>query len=151
MYIVQVYKNGCWDMNVEKIKQRLRTYGLKSTQTRIAVLQILLNSDRPLSHSDIVQTLDNIGDQATIYRSLVSFLQVGLTRIASNVSGIVRYEVLQIDEKAHEVHPHFVCEDCGIVECLPKTTMITTVDPLWQTRLQHSKVQFVGLCETCVS
>ena len=72
-----------------------------------------------------------------------------MARIASTASGTVRYEPIHDGEEAHEVHPHFVCQDCGVVTCLPKSTVITTVDPVWNERLQQSKLQFVGVCDLC--
>ena len=117
--------------------------------TRIAVLQQLWIEERPVSHSDLVQALAQVGDQATIYRNLVTFVDKGLARVASTATGIVRYEPIKEGEEAHEVHPHFVCQECGVVSCLPKSTVITTVDPAWSERLQQSKLQFVGVCESC--
>ena len=135
--------------SVQECKASLRKVGLKSTVTRIAVLQQLWLEDRPMSHSDLVQSLNQVGDQATVYRTLVSFVDKGLARIASTASGIVRYEIVEEGEEGQTVHPHFVCQDCGIVTCLPISTVITTVDPTWSERLQQSKLQFVGICAEC--
>tara|TARA_B100001093_G_C26504725_1_gene874862 strand:+ start:140 stop:565 length:426 start_codon:yes stop_codon:yes gene_type:complete len=135
--------------SIQECKALLRKAGLKSTVTRIAVLQHLWLEDRPMSHSDLVQTLEQVGDQATIYRTLVSFVDKGIARIASNVTGIVRYEIVEEGEGAHTIHPHFVCQDCGVVTCLPTSTVITTIDPSWKERLQHSKLQFLGTCAEC--
>ena len=134
---------------VHECKVLLRKVGLKSTVTRIAVLQQLWLEHRPMSHSDMVQVLEQVGDQATIYRTLVSFVDRGLARIASTVSGIVRYEVVEEGEEAHTIHPHFVCQDCGVVTCLPDSMVITTVDPDWLVRLEQAKLQFVGTCAEC--
>lgn len=136
-------------LTIQECKALLRKSGLKSTMTRIAVLQQLWLEERPVSHSDLVQALAQVGDQATIYRNLVSFVDKGLARVASTATGIVRYEPIREGEEAHEVHPHFVCQECGVVSCLPKSTVITTVDPAWSERLQQSKLQFVGVCESC--
>ena len=135
--------------SIQECKALLRKAGLKSTVTRIAVLQHLWLEDRPVSHSDLVQILEQVGDQATIYRTLVSFVDKGIARVASNVTGIVRYEIIEEGEEAHTIHPHFVCQDCGVVTCLPTSTVITTIDPLWKERLQHSKLQFLGTCAEC--
>ena len=54
-----------------KAKELLRSVGLRSTTTRVAVLKQLWIQDRPVSHSELVQSLDQVGDQATIYRNLV--------------------------------------------------------------------------------
>lgn len=136
-------------ISIQESKSLLRQAGLKSTMTRVAVLQQLWAETRPVSHSDLVQSLEHVGDQATIYRSLVSFVESGLARVASTASGIARYEPIKEGEGSHEVHPHFVCKSCGVVTCLPKSTVTTTVDPLWRERLQQAQMQFVGQCTEC--
>jgi Fur family ferric uptake transcriptional regulator len=117
--------------------------------TRIAVLQQLLKEERPISHSDLVQSLNQVGDQATIYRNLIVFVEKGLARVASTAGGISRYEMVQEGEEAHQVHPHFVCNSCGLVSCLPKTTLITTIVEEWREKLHNSQLQFVGVCFEC--
>ena len=135
--------------SVQECKNILRKVGLKSTVTRIAVLRHLWAQERPKSHSEIVQALRQVGDQATIYRTLVSFVDKGLARVASTASGIVRYEPIKEGDETNTIHPHFVCQDCGIVTCLPVSTVITTIDPSWKDRLQQAKLQFVGTCAEC--
>ena len=103
--------------SVQECKALLRKVGLKSTVTRIAVLQRLWLEQRPMSHSDLVQILEQVGDQATIYRTLVSFVDKGVARIASTVSGIVRYEVVEDGEEAHTIHPHYEGQDSRMVTC----------------------------------
>ena len=135
--------------SVQECKTILRQVGLKSTVTRIAVLQQLFLQKRPMSHSDFVQTLRQVGDQATIYRTLISFVDKGVARIASTASGIVRYEPVMEGEAENVIHPHFVCQDCGIVTCLPVSSATATIDPSWKERLQRAKLQFVGTCAEC--
>ena len=102
-----------------------------------------------MSHSDFVQTLQHVGDQATIYRTLISFVDKGLARVASTASGIVRYEPMMEGKEADTIHPHFVCQDCGVVTCLPVSSVMTTISPSWRERLQDAKLQFVGTCAEC--
>ena len=135
--------------SVQECKALLRKVGLKCTVTRIAVLQQLWSQKRPMSHSDCVQALQQVGDQATIYRTLISFVDKGLARVASTASGIVRYEPIMEGKEENPIHPHFVCQDCGIVTCLPVSSVITTIDPSWKNRLQQAKLQFVGTCAEC--
>ena len=132
-----------------KAKEILRSVGLRSTTTRVAVLKQLWIQDRPVSHSELVQSLDQVGDQATIYRNLVIFVERKIARIASTAFGVSRYEIIRDGEAAHEVHPHFVCNACGIVSCLPKTIVITNVDTTWRERLHAAQLQFVGICIEC--
>lgn len=138
------------DISREEIKAKLRERGLKSTLTRIAVYQCILSAKKPASHSDLVQELGSkFGDQATIYRNLLAFADKGLVRLASTAGGIARYELVREGETSQHMHPHFVCNDCGEVSCLPKTTVITEVDEQWQGILKQSQLQFVGKCLDC--
>ena len=89
------------------------------------------------------------GDQATIYRNLLAFVDKGLARLASTAGGISRYELIQEGESSQHVHPHFVCNDCGEVSCLPRTTVITEVDEQWRGIIQQAQLQFIGRCLDC--
>lgn len=137
-------------MNQQEIRTLLKEHKLRATSTRLAVLHTLSHAKRPLSHSEMVQELKKTyGDQATIYRTLIKFVDAGLIRIASTVSGIARYEVVTEEHDSRNVHPHFVCKACGIVSCLPKTTVISAVDEQWREILRAAELQFLGLCPTC--
>ena len=124
--------------------------GLRATMPRIVVLQFFSDRDKPISHSDLVTALSDMhGDQATIYRTLVKFTEVGLLRVASKAEGITRYELVPENDEPQHVHPHFVCNLCGEVTCLPDTTVITSLNDAWTELLKASALQFVGQCLSC--
>lgn len=137
------------ELTIQETRNMLREVGLRSTMTRIAVLRQLWQETRPVSHSEIVTAIQEVGDQATVYRSLLTFVDKGLARVASNAGGIARYEPVRTGEEAHQVHPHFVCSVCHVVSCLPQSTVITTVEPVWRERLHQAELQFVGVCIEC--
>jgi Fur family ferric uptake transcriptional regulator len=136
-------------------KQRLRSLGLKVTAPRLAVLHVLERAERPLSHAEVVTrvgdrltTPDAGWDRATVYRNLVALVGVGLVRISSHAGGIYRYEVAR--EAKDCSHPHFVCDDCGIVSCLPEAEVVTKKKiGRWSKSLRSAEVQFVGRCPSC--
>lgn len=138
-------------------KQRLRALGLKVTPPRVAVLQVLELADRPLSHAEIVARLapqlpgadEPLWDRATVYRNLVALAGVGLVRITSHAGGIGRYELAR--QRGEHTHPHFVCDDCGIVSCLPEAQVVTKRNTRWNESLRTAEVQFVGRCPSCSS
>ena len=138
-------------MNRDEIRSTLKKHGLRATNARLGVANFLLSAARPLSHSELVQELsEQYGDQATIYRTLITFVDKGLIRVASNVGGISRYEFINNDQEAStQVHPHFVCKACGIVACLPKTIITHAFDEQWKDVLHNSEVQFLGTCLSC--
>lgn len=130
-------------------KTRIREAGLRATAPRVAVLRLLTRSDHPLSHADVV---DAIGggdwDQATLYRNLLKLKETGLARVASQVGGITRYEVMLDDADPH-VHPHFACKDCGMVACLPEARLVMPGVSKWQEILADADLQVVGSCDRC--
>lgn len=136
-------------------KQRLRALGLKVTPPRLAVLQVLEHAERPLSHSEIVARLgpqqpragEPTWDRATVYRNLAALAGVGLVRITSHAGGIGRYELAR--QREEHTHPHFVCDDCGIVSCLPEAEVVTKRNTRWNASLRAAEVQFVGRCPSC--
>lgn len=136
--------------NITKTREKIRDKGLRATTPRIVVLQFFSERDRPISHGDLVSELSDLhGDQATIYRTLITFTEVGLLRVASKAEGIARYELVTENDDPHHVHPHFVCKECGIVSCLPETTFVSTMDETWKEILKASELQFIGQCITC--
>ena len=136
-------------------KEQLRALGLKVTPPRLAVLRVLELADRPLSHAEVVARLpqqqpgtgDVVWDRATVYRNLVALEGVGLVRISSHAGGVGRYELVRRREQ--HTHPHFVCDDCGIVSCLPEAEVVTKQNTRWSKSLRTAEVQFVGRCPSC--
>jgi Fur family transcriptional regulator, ferric uptake regulator len=130
-------------------KRLIRELGLRVTAPRIAVLRILADAERPLSHAEVVTRLgdDALWDRATVYRNLVALVGVELVKVASHAGGICRYEIASRDKDC--THPHFLCDDCGIVSCLPETEVVTPKKTKWSKSLKAAEVQFVGTCPTC--
>lgn len=134
---------------IAEVKKRIRDLGLRVTAPRLAVLQVVAEAERPLSHAEVVDRLgpDAPWDRATVYRNLVALVGVKLLRVASHAGGITRYEVATGEE--HLAHPHFLCDDCGIVSCLPETEIVTPKKAKWAKSLKAAEVQFVGRCPSC--
>jgi Fur family ferric uptake transcriptional regulator len=130
-------------------KKRIRDLGLRVTAPRLAVLRVLAQAERPLSHAEVVTRLgdDAVCDSATVYRNLVALVGVQLVRVASHAGGICRYEIAKAKDEC--AHPHFLCDDCGIVSCLPETEVVTPKKAKWSKSLRAAEVQFVGRCPTC--
>jgi len=141
-------------VGLAEAKQRLRSLGLKVTAPRLAVLRVLERAERPLSHAEVVALVgerlldpETGWDRATVYRNLVALVGVGLVRISSHAGGICRYEIAR--EAKDCSHPHFVCDDCGIVSCLPEAEVVTKKNTRWSKSLRSAEVQFVGRCPSC--
>ncbi len=115
------------EMSVPDARAALRAAELRSTTSRVAVLQHLSTADKPLSHSEVADELVPAGfDKSTLYRCLVELADAGLLSRLDAGDHSWRFELRRVsggsrrgEGHAGAEHPHFVCTDCGTVTCLP--------------------------------
>ncbi len=138
----------------EDFKEILRDHGLRATAPRVAVMRELCDAGTPLSHTEVLARMGSVQwDPTTIYRNLVKLTEAGLTQVVSRAEGMARY-ALATDHGDHShdhEHPHFVCDDCGKVSCLPiSVTASADVDERWAASVQRAAVQLLGSCPDCI-
>ncbi|MDQ3369574.1 MAG: transcriptional repressor [Myxococcota bacterium] len=138
---------------LEELRTLLRGGGLRATPSRLAVLELLLANanEQPMSHADVSDKLaSGPWDPATIYRNLTDLVEAGLVRRSDVGDHLWRFEVVS-DKHDGAAHPHFVCTDCGTVECLP---VMEFVVPRTRTprafKQRKIEVHVRGLCDTCI-
>lgn len=113
----------------------------------MTILRELAKLRIPTSHPELTERLDGGGlDRATVYRNLLSMTEAGLlvkTQLGDNVW---RFELPQSTTSGHDTHPHFVCNDCGTVACLPSSSVSLRGEA---TQHQVAEVQLRGRCSGC--
>lgn len=143
-------------MSKSDLKSRLREAGLRATAPRLAVFECMMAAQGPLTHADVCERLSEAGfDRATVYRNLADLTDVGLLRRSDLGDHLWRFELKTSKHDEHHeaetVHPHFVCTECGTVECLPDGAV--TVAPVKGAprALKNAKyeVQVRGTCNDC--
>ncbi len=135
------------------LKDLIRKVGLRATASRVAVLQLLRSAQHPLSHADVSEALSKEPwDRATLYRNLMDLSEAGLLRRVS-LGSTWRFEQEQDSNKnSNQGHPHFVCTECGTVECVPELRMQVSKNTQASTKaIQQGAfdVQLHGLCNDC--
>ena len=139
-------------MSLTKTKARalLQERGLRVTAPRLAVLRVLASAKSPLSHTEVLGQLGETDwDPATVYRNLVKLREAGLASVISRAEGIDRYVLADAGDEGHQ-HPHFLCDDCGRVACLPADiTAQMSVDGPWASSIREAAVQLRGECPDC--
>jgi Fur family ferric uptake transcriptional regulator len=138
------------------LRDELRGRGLRATPSRIAVLGLVRSVGEPMSHGDVADRLEpgkpgvsTTWDRATIYRNLVDLAEVGLLRRTDVGDHVWRFEAIGTAHEA-KAHPHFVCIECGTVECLPKTTVaVSPANTPRAVRKREIEVHLRGLCDDC--
>lgn len=136
----------------EDARQLLKRASLRCTAARIAVLQQVAGSLRPLSHAEVTSQLSELGfDQSTIYRALHELAEQGTLSRLDLGDDVKRFE-LRREETAAEAgeHPHFLCIDCGKIVCLPKQAFkIDRRQFPTETVAAITQVVVRGHCEAC--
>ncbi|AWV90111.1 Fur family transcriptional regulator [Bradymonas sediminis] len=138
-------------INKDEARRLLHESNLRATAPRVAVLQILASSRTPLSHTEVLELLGETDwDPATIYRNLVKLRDAGVAPVVSRVEGIDRYSLVRNQHDEHR-HPHFICEDCGQIACLPaELTASMLLEGPWANSIQSAMVQLRGECPDCL-
>lgn len=136
------------------VREHLRSVGLRATRARVEVLEELARHDAPRTHAEVAESLAEQGrDRATVYRNLVDLSNAGLVHRFDLGDHVWRYELCRNDDHDHDhahdtEHPHFVCNDCGKVECLEDITVKFTGN-VALLRDSQVQVQVRGVCGTC--
>ena len=96
----------------------LRTAGLRVTVNRLDILKFLMETGRPMSHSEIQEHLPSL-DRVTLYRTLACFVSKEVAHQVQGPDGAWRFCAHEpLTEGCPGNHPHFLCSSCGKMFCL---------------------------------
>ena len=127
----------------------LKSTKLYCTQSRVAILKVLLNAVRPLNQEQIAQKSGNQHfDKVTIYRTLDSLRKAGLVHRAFTADRAWYYELAHNCTDS-QCHPHFTCTNCGDTHCLTGMKLPMAKSPYNGFIIQHQQVRLEGLCPDC--
>jgi Fur family ferric uptake transcriptional regulator len=140
---------------LENYKKIFEDKGYKYTTQRKAVLNIIsLSQGNHLTAEEVYKVakerIPGIGI-ATIYRTLQVLEEIGVIRKDYLGSGVVRYELNELD--GGHSHHHMVCIKCGqILEA--KEDLMEKIEALieanYQFKVIDHSIKFIGYCKNCV-
>ncbi len=125
--------------------------GLRRTAPRLAVLARMIQSATPLSHAELVEQLSPEGfDPITVYRNLVDLSGAGVLSRVDLGDHVWRFELRSNPGITGVGHPHFLCDGCGTVSCLPKLDIeISSAATDSPAIAEISSVVLHGRCDHC--
>ncbi len=128
-----------------------KTRGVRLTQHRRTVLQLLCRSPKPLSAYELLAQMKNKIDKAappTIYRALEFLQQQGLAHKLESIHAYVGC--------SHPDHPHdgqfLICSDCGDVSEVEDQQVTNSLDAASKAagfQADRPIVELVGTCAKC--
>lgn len=143
----------------EKFKKMLKEKGLKVTNQRLLVLEVLASQrDKHMTAEDIYELVKEDYPEiglATIYRSVQLLLEMQLVDRINLDDGCVRYEIGDLfDGETKHHHHHLICRDCGNV--IPfKNDLLDELEDYIEEQtgfhvLDH-ELKLYGQCRECLN
>ncbi|MCB1954857.1 MAG: transcriptional repressor [Rhodocyclaceae bacterium] len=123
--------------------------GGRVTRTRTAVLSVLFEAGRPISHDEVGEALaaQGIGhDRVTLYRTLDWLVGNDLAHKVAGPDRAWRFNAVR--DEGHQ-HAHFQCDRCGKVFCLESLQPAIAATLPSGFRLGRAELTFHGLCPAC--
>jgi Fur family ferric uptake transcriptional regulator len=120
-------------MNIEKLTN---AKNIKLTNARKAILEILVNSDKPLSYEDIKNELSM--DKATFYRNITKFEEENIISSFESNDKKRYFEILKTK------HSHFICTECSKIECIHEKLNLNLQN------YQIDNIIIKGICPNCL-
>ena len=131
----------------------MRAAGLRATAARVAVLRHLTEAGVALSHAEVAEQVARTGvDRTTVYRNLVDLTDAGLVHRTDLGDHVWRFAVPGAGHAPPDAdHPHFVCNSCGAVECLPEDSVAVKPNRRSPRALRQPglQIQVRGVCDEC--
>lgn len=130
-------------------KSILQSNGFRATTGKIAILDVFLNSKKPLKVTDIENIVGRKIDTANIYRSLEEFEKRGVVK-KLNISNKLAY--FELNDTHH--HHHIICNSCGEIEDIDICNLVDENSILHKSKSFNSinshSLELFGVCKSCV-
>lgn len=109
---------------------------IKLTNARKAILEILIDSNKPLSYEDVKNDLSM--DKATFYRNITKFEEENIISSFESNDKKRYFEIQKVP------HSHFICSNCSKIECIHQKLDINLENH------QIDTIIIKGLCPSCI-
>ena len=135
-------------MQKPDFKTLLQGAGFKATLGRIALLEALWHTQKPLAVPALTKSVGRKMNQVTLYRALEALASAGISRRVDLGHAHAHYEF----EKSH--HHHIICTDCGRVEDITNVNVEKELEKLSHSSKQFNSIyshnlEFFGSCKSC--
>jgi Fur family ferric uptake transcriptional regulator len=143
-------------MQEEKLKELLKSRGLKMTSQREMILEVF--ESQPNKHFTAEEIYELVRVKcpeiglATVYRTIQLFSELRLIDRLNLDDGFVRYEIGKQDTKGHH-HHHIICLKCGKVDMFEDDLLDNLENRIYEQmgfQVTDHEVKLYGYCKDCV-
>lgn len=130
-------------------QELLRLHGLRVTQSRVALLDVLAKHPSPQSMQELLERLPRGTDRVTVYRSLEQFTTASIVRPVY-AGGVTRYE---LRDDAHD-HHHVTCTTCHTMQDIDACAMQKLNEEITRQATRFARItdhsfEVFGVCKMC--
>lgn len=120
----------------------------RKTKSVNYVLDVFQNSDAAISVVNLVDGMKDKMNKTTVYRILDRLENEGIVHSFKGYDGLKWYAKCSdcSSHKHSDAHPHFQCNDCGTVACLPVHIEIPAIPNI---KINSAEIMLVGTCSKC--
>ncbi|MFA6740542.1 MAG: transcriptional repressor [Arcobacteraceae bacterium] len=122
---------------MNKINNLTDITNIKLTTARKSILEIMINSNKPLSYEDMKDFISM--DKATFYRNITIFEEENI------INSFESNDKKRYFEIKKNQHSHFICSSCSRIECIHKKLELN----LPEYKIENIIIK--GICKTCLS
>ena len=121
----------------------------RKTKTVKLVLELFREKKFAIPVVDIVSIFANKMNKTTVYRILQRLEDSGILHSFMDKEGLKRYakgDQRKSNSTNQIIHPHFLCDDCGISICLPLEISTPSIP---NYTINSSDHLYSGQCQDC--
>jgi Fur family ferric uptake transcriptional regulator len=130
----------------------ISSHGLKKTPIRLAVGEIISQSQSAVSQVEIEKLLPDSANRVTVYRVLRDFEDAGIIHKIIDTDGVAKFALCHNCDihHHHDQHVHFNCTNCNELICFENITLPKFNLP---EKFQVKDFQLIlkGVCNKCYS
>lgn len=126
--------------------------GVDPNPNRDLILKVIASSSKAVTPKFILTAARKTRsiDKVTLYRILDLFVARRILRRMASVAGSLRYEIACAEH--NPLHPHFVCRECGDMECLSDVDLSDVRERLnmkTKNLPEDIDLKLEGVCQKC--
>lgn len=122
---------------MNKINNLADITNIKLTTARKSILEIMINSNKPLSYEDMKDFISM--DKATFYRNITIFEEENI------INSFESNDKKRYFEIKKNQHSHFICSSCSRIECIHEKLELN----LPEYKIENIIIK--GICKFCLS
>ncbi len=121
---------------------------MRKTKTLTQVQELFDRRQGAVSVVELVDHFSEVMNKVTVYRILARLEKEGVIHSVRDKDGLTWYAKCQhcLKNSHDDHHPHFQCNKCGRMTCIPMTVTIPKIE---NHKIEKESILLVGECEDC--